>query len=164
MVDAAVAKARELGVGENVAILDDGGNLKAFIYLRRHSPLRDVPSISCASSLATCAIVRRNSLRLASTCFPGCHGKTTRATTGHPRRGVPNLIGGRCLKSCQLESAQDAGEEDALELGHRGGIPLAFREKDRSLQRRQDEVTDFLAIEVLRKFSGFHCLLQAGRE
>ena len=30
MVEAAVAKARELGVRENVAILDDGGNLKAF--------------------------------------------------------------------------------------------------------------------------------------
>ena len=30
MVDAAVAKARELEVTENVAILDDGGNLKAF--------------------------------------------------------------------------------------------------------------------------------------
>src|ERR1700740_1741995 len=30
MVDAAVAKATELGVTENVAILDDGGNLKAF--------------------------------------------------------------------------------------------------------------------------------------
>jgi uncharacterized protein GlcG (DUF336 family) len=30
MVDKALAKARELGVSENVAILDDGGNLKAF--------------------------------------------------------------------------------------------------------------------------------------
>src|SRR5258705_8934 len=30
MVDQAVAKAREIGVAENVAILDDGGNLKAF--------------------------------------------------------------------------------------------------------------------------------------
>jgi uncharacterized protein GlcG (DUF336 family) len=30
MVDAAVAKAKELGVTENVAIVDDGGNLKAF--------------------------------------------------------------------------------------------------------------------------------------
>ena len=30
MVVEAVAKARELGVTENVAILDDGGNLKAF--------------------------------------------------------------------------------------------------------------------------------------
>src|SRR5229473_2254842 len=30
MVDAAVAKATELGVRENVAIVDDGGNLKAF--------------------------------------------------------------------------------------------------------------------------------------
>src|SRR5260370_10259292 len=30
MVDAAVAKAKELGVTENVAVLDDGGNLKAF--------------------------------------------------------------------------------------------------------------------------------------
>src|SRR5258707_8483193 len=30
MVNEAVAKARELGVTENVSILDDGGNLKAF--------------------------------------------------------------------------------------------------------------------------------------
>ena len=30
MVDAALAKAKELGVTENVAIVDDGGNLKAF--------------------------------------------------------------------------------------------------------------------------------------
>jgi uncharacterized protein GlcG (DUF336 family) len=30
MVNAAVAKATELGVSENVAILDEGGNLKAF--------------------------------------------------------------------------------------------------------------------------------------
>ncbi len=30
MVNEALAKARELGVTENVAILDDGGNLKAF--------------------------------------------------------------------------------------------------------------------------------------
>ena len=30
MVNEAVAKARELGVSENVAILDEGGNLKAF--------------------------------------------------------------------------------------------------------------------------------------
>jgi uncharacterized protein GlcG (DUF336 family) len=30
MVNAVVAKAREIGVSENVVILDDGGNLKAF--------------------------------------------------------------------------------------------------------------------------------------
>jgi uncharacterized protein GlcG (DUF336 family) len=30
MVEAAVAKARAIGVSENVAVLDDGGNLKAF--------------------------------------------------------------------------------------------------------------------------------------
>lgn len=30
MLDAAVARAREIGVSENVMILDDGGNLKAF--------------------------------------------------------------------------------------------------------------------------------------
>jgi uncharacterized protein GlcG (DUF336 family) len=30
MVAEAVAKAKEIGVAENVAILDDGGNLKAF--------------------------------------------------------------------------------------------------------------------------------------
>ena len=30
MVDRVMAKAREIGIAENVAILDDGGNLKAF--------------------------------------------------------------------------------------------------------------------------------------
>lgn len=30
MVDAAIAKARQIGVSENVAIMDEGGNLKAF--------------------------------------------------------------------------------------------------------------------------------------
>jgi len=42
MVEAAVAKATELGVSENVAILDDGGNLKAFGRMdgARSLPLR----------------------------------------------------------------------------------------------------------------------------
>jgi len=42
MVNAAVGKARELGVTENVAILDDGGNLKAFSRMDgpRSRPLR----------------------------------------------------------------------------------------------------------------------------
>jgi uncharacterized protein GlcG (DUF336 family) len=35
MVNEAVMKARELGVTENVAILDDGGNLKAFSRSQR---------------------------------------------------------------------------------------------------------------------------------
>lgn len=42
MVDAAVAKAREIGISENVVILDDGGNLKAFAgwTVPRSLPLR----------------------------------------------------------------------------------------------------------------------------
>ena len=44
MVDAAVAKARELGVTENVAILDDGGNLKAFSRMDGASALFGVPT------------------------------------------------------------------------------------------------------------------------
>src|ERR1700730_5029537 len=111
--------------------------------------------------------LRNRTQEFAATCFKLLPRLPRKDYSGDHRPSTArrsNLIGGRCLKSCQLESAQDAGEEDALELGHRGGMPLAFREKDRSLQRRQDEVTDFLAIEVLRKFSGFHCLLQAGRE
>jgi hypothetical protein len=54
----------------------------------------------------------------------------------------------------QFASAQDAGEEDTLELRDRRGVPPSLREKDRSLQRRQDEVADFLALEVLRKLAG----------
>jgi uncharacterized protein GlcG (DUF336 family) len=39
MVDEAVAKAREIGVSENIAILDDGGNLKAFRRMDGANPL-----------------------------------------------------------------------------------------------------------------------------
>ena len=56
----------------------------------------------------------------------------------------------------QFASAQDAGEKDALELRDRGDVPPALREKDRSLQGRQDEVADFVALEVSRKFAGLH--------
>ena len=52
MVDAAVAKARELGVSENVAILDDGGNLKAFSGMDGAS----IPTIEIAQNKAYTAL------------------------------------------------------------------------------------------------------------
>ena len=52
MVDAAVAKARELGVSENVAILDDGGNLKAFSRMDGVS----MPTIEIAQKKAYTAL------------------------------------------------------------------------------------------------------------
>ena len=52
MVDAAVAKATELGVSENVAILDDGGNLKAF----RRMDGAPIPSIEMAQNKAYTAL------------------------------------------------------------------------------------------------------------
>ena len=52
MVDAAVAKARELGVSENVAILDDGGNLKAFGRMDGAT----VPTIEMAQNKAYTAL------------------------------------------------------------------------------------------------------------
>ena len=52
MVDAAVAKARELGVTENIAILDDGGNLKAFGRMDGAS----VPTIEIAQRKAYTAL------------------------------------------------------------------------------------------------------------
>ena len=52
MVDAAVAKARELGVTENVAILDDGGNLKAF----RRMDGASIPTIEIAQNKAYTAL------------------------------------------------------------------------------------------------------------
>jgi uncharacterized protein GlcG (DUF336 family) len=55
MVDAAVAKARELGVSENVAILDDGGNLKAFGRMDG----APIPTIEMAQNKAYTAPVRR---------------------------------------------------------------------------------------------------------
>jgi uncharacterized protein GlcG (DUF336 family) len=52
MVNAAVAKARELGVTENVAILDDGGNLKAFSRMDGAS----IPTIEIAQKKAYTAL------------------------------------------------------------------------------------------------------------
>jgi uncharacterized protein GlcG (DUF336 family) len=52
MVDEAVAKAGELGVAENVAILDDGGNLKAF-HRMDGAP---IPSIEMAQNKAYTAL------------------------------------------------------------------------------------------------------------
>jgi uncharacterized protein GlcG (DUF336 family) len=52
MVDKAVAKARELGVTENVAILDDGGNLKAFSRMDGVS----IPTIEIALNKAYTAL------------------------------------------------------------------------------------------------------------
>src|SRR3979490_1774450 len=52
MVNAAVAKATELGVTENVAILDDGGNLKAFSRMEGAS----VPTIEIGLAKAYTAL------------------------------------------------------------------------------------------------------------
>ena len=52
MVDAAVAKAKELGVSENVAILDDGRNLKAFGRMDGAS----IPTIEIAQNKAYTAL------------------------------------------------------------------------------------------------------------
>src|SRR6202051_3545137 len=52
MVDAAVAKAKELGVRENVVILDDGGNLKAFGRMDGAS----IPTIEIAQNKAYTAL------------------------------------------------------------------------------------------------------------
>src|SRR5258707_4349835 len=53
MVNAAVAKARELGVSENVAIIDDGGNLKAFSRMDGAS----IPTIEMAQNKAYTALL-----------------------------------------------------------------------------------------------------------
>ena len=52
IVNAAVAKARELGVSENVAILDEGGNLKAFSRMDGAS----IPTIEIAQNKAVYAL------------------------------------------------------------------------------------------------------------
>ncbi|HEV7550410.1 MAG TPA: heme-binding protein, partial [Candidatus Angelobacter sp.] len=53
MVNAAVAKAREIGVSENVAILDDGGNLKAFSRMDG----APIPTIEMAQNKAYTALL-----------------------------------------------------------------------------------------------------------
>src|SRR5882757_2568295 len=53
MISAAVAKAKELGVSENVTILDDGGNLKAFSRMDG----APVPTIEMAQNKAYTALL-----------------------------------------------------------------------------------------------------------
>jgi uncharacterized protein GlcG (DUF336 family) len=53
MADAAVAKARELGVTENVAILDDGGNLQVFSRMDG----APIPTIEMAQNKAYTALL-----------------------------------------------------------------------------------------------------------
>jgi uncharacterized protein GlcG (DUF336 family) len=53
MVDAAVAKAKQLGVTENVTILDDGGNLKAFSRMDG----APIPTIEMAQNKAYTALL-----------------------------------------------------------------------------------------------------------
>src|SRR2546429_4880879 len=62
MMNAAVAKARELGVSENVTILDDGGNLKAFSRMDG----APIPTIEMAQNKAYTALLDRKSTRLNS--------------------------------------------------------------------------------------------------
>ena len=52
MVNAAMAKAKELGVAENVTIIDDGGNLKAFSRMDGAS----IPTIEIAQNKAYTAL------------------------------------------------------------------------------------------------------------
>jgi uncharacterized protein GlcG (DUF336 family) len=52
MADAAVAKAKELGVSENVAILDEGGNLRAFSRMDG----TPIPTIEIAQNKAYTAL------------------------------------------------------------------------------------------------------------
>jgi uncharacterized protein GlcG (DUF336 family) len=52
MVDQAAAKAKELGVAENVAILDEGGNLKAFSRMDG----APIPTIEIAENKAYTAL------------------------------------------------------------------------------------------------------------
>ena len=66
MVDAAVAKARGIGISENVVILDGGGNLKAFgrmdgapiptIEMAQNTVQNDVDSPRAALVLASDAV------------------------------------------------------------------------------------------------------------
>src|SRR5882757_3388702 len=53
MISAAVAKANELGVAENVTILDDGGNLKAFSRMDG----APIPTIEMAQNKAYTALL-----------------------------------------------------------------------------------------------------------
>jgi uncharacterized protein GlcG (DUF336 family) len=53
MVNAAVAKAKQLGVAENVAILDDSGNLKAFTRMDG----APIPTIEMAQNKAYTALL-----------------------------------------------------------------------------------------------------------
>jgi uncharacterized protein GlcG (DUF336 family) len=63
-VDEAVAKARKIGVAENVAILDDGGNLKAFGRMDEAVIWRMTDEV-CASLNSSVGFPHRSTVRYA---------------------------------------------------------------------------------------------------
>src|ERR1700694_928906 len=71
------------------------------------------------------------------------------------------LMGGWRLKSSGGGSAEDAAEQDSLELRDGRRVALTLRKKNCSLQRRQDEVADLLALETFWEVACLHGGLQA---
>jgi hypothetical protein len=70
-----------------------------------------------------------------------------------------NVIGDQCLKSFRpagRPSAQHRRKQNPLELRDGRRVAPSLREQDRALERRQDEVADLFALEVLRKLAGLH--------
>ena len=65
MVDQAVAKARQIGVAENIAIFDDGGNLKAFSRMDG-APILSIEIAQNKAYTALFGVSRRNFSTLSS--------------------------------------------------------------------------------------------------
>jgi uncharacterized protein GlcG (DUF336 family) len=94
MVNAAVAKAKELGVAENVVILDDGGNLKAFSRMDG----APIPTIEMAQNKAYTSL-----LGVSTQDFSNLFRATRRFWPAFPpsrasRRGV-EVFPSRCMEN-----------------------------------------------------------------
>ncbi len=120
MVDAAVAKASELGVCENVVILDDGGNLKAFSRMDG-APIICIEMAQNKAYTALIGVSTQDFFRL--------HIQQTVAASRHPHAfacgGVgwrfPIKVGGEIVRAIRVSGAPHSAERRRLRDTGPGG-------------------------------------------
>src|SRR5258708_17207873 len=103
MVDQAVAKARVLGVTENVAILDDGGNLKAF------SRMDGAPILSIEMAQNKAWVTNRGTWRRGART--ACAGSIVNLSSTMGHRGAP----GASVYTASKHAVEGLTKSSALE-------------------------------------------------
>lgn len=116
---AAERRAREIGVPMNIAVVDDGGHLLAFV---RQDGAK-LSSVAIAINKAECAAIRRKptgpyeadgvvDLRVSLALAIGSHAKQTPL-----RGGLPLLVDGICVGAIGVSNGTEEQDTDVAQAG-----------------------------------------------